>query len=74
MRTYEWTKELLTFAKYDPHHRQCVSECLALEPSFLAIRAKLQPEEQEILDRYITACEEVQYSLIFVARDLRKNC
>ena len=73
MEDHRWTKKLLMLACKEPYHLQCVSECSALEPAYEKLRSSLSPEEQDLLDRYISACEEVQYSLIFLARQLGEN-
>lgn len=67
MNEYGWTRRMIELAKHDPIHQQRRSECEELEPAFLQLRAKLPPEDRDLLDRYINACEESQYSLIYTA-------
>lgn len=67
MNRYKWTTRMIELAKHDPIHQERNAECEELEPAFLQLRAKLSPEEQELLDMYIDACEESRYSLIYTA-------
>ena len=66
----KWVKQVLELAKTDGHYRECARAVARLEPDFLRIRKKLNPSEQETLDLYIAACEELSFSLIYPARQL----
>ena len=63
----DWIKQIFEIAKTDENYQECVRMVAQLEPDFLQIRQKLSPQEQEILDSYIAACEELHFSLIYPA-------
>ena len=68
-----WIKEMQALAKADPWYQECLAEVERREPEFQRIREKLTDEEQEALDLYIAACEELQYSCIYPAYELGKR-
>lgn len=68
-----WIQELPSLAKADPYCQECLAEVERRTPEFQRIRDKLTEEEQEVLDLYIAACEEHQYSFIYPAYELGKR-
>lgn len=69
----DWRMEMLALARIDPWHAACAEALRRAEPLFLAIQASLPEDQQEALDQYISACEELQYSLIFSAYEVGKR-
>ena len=59
--------EILRAAKNDTVYRECLRMAENLEPGFLSLRASLPPEQQDLLDRYIAACEAMDDALLAVA-------
>ena len=56
--------DVLIGAKEHVWYQECLARVRALEPGFLEIRAGLSPEKQELLDRYIAACEAMDDALL----------
>ena len=54
----------------DAWYQQCLADLQAKEPAFLAIRETLTEGQQEQLDAYIAACEELEHSKIYIAYEL----
>ena len=67
---YDWINQVLALAKTDENYQECVRRVAQLEPDYLRIWEKLSPSEQEALDLYIAACEELNFSLIYPAHRL----
>ena len=68
MTNQEWYRYLYDRAKNDPWYQECLRVCREREPELVKLRTSLTPQEQEILDLYIAACEELQFALIFLTR------
>lgn len=62
-----FTDALNTRTAIHPWHRECSRRVSQLEAAFTRIRGALPSEDQEILDWYISACEELEYSCVFAA-------
>lgn len=67
MLEYDWRQEMYDLAREDPWCKKCLAHVAELEPGFLRLRDKLNPDEQAVLDSYINACEEASFSLIYPA-------
>ena len=65
-----WKDILVLRASTDKWYQQCLQEVRALETEFLEVRATLTPEQQDALDRYIAACEELEHALTQLAYHL----
>jgi len=63
MDRMQWEERLTQLAKDDPWYQQLLRECEEAEPEFLRIRASLPPSDQEMLDRYISLCEELGHRM-----------
>ena len=70
---YPWYDEVLARVKDDPWHRECLAETARWEPQFLKIRDSLSPEDQEALDFYIAACEQLRSSFIYPAYEVGRG-
>ena len=58
----------------DPDYQQALQKLEEVEPEYLALLETLTPEQRDVLERYIAACEEVDDALLFLAyEDGRKN-
>ena len=62
-----WKDVLTLWTAADPWYQQCLREVQALEADFLEVRAALAPAQQDTLDRYIAACEELEHALTQLA-------
>ncbi|MGM9588822.1 MAG: hypothetical protein ACI3V0_01455 [Faecousia sp.] len=51
----------------DDVYQELLHACLTLEPEFLRIRASLSCQEQDILERYLALCEELDYRRLMLA-------
>ena len=69
MNNYEWLQWLYNGAKQESWYSQCLRVYQEREAGFLEIRSRLPPQEQEILDLYIAACDELQFTLVHLAAD-----
>lgn len=63
----DWIEELMALAASDPWYQECLADVNAREPAFLTIRDTLTVTQQEQLDGYIAACEELEHSLVLLA-------
>lgn len=63
-------KMLFRRAEEDAWHQQMRQLVEEYEPAYLKIRESLPPQQQEDLDNYISACENQERSLAFIAYTL----
>lgn len=70
---HPWYDEVLARVKDDPWHRECLAEVERLEPMFLQIRDSLSPSDQESLDSYIAACEQLRSNFIYPAYEVGRR-
>lgn len=61
-------ERLMELAKLDRHYQNCLAEVQRLEPSFLALRDSLPEEQRQVLEHYLSACEELDHALAVLAR------
>lgn len=65
-------EQLLTQAvKNDSVYRNLLQKCLAVEPDYLRFRSTVSGEDQKILDRYISLCEELDHRRTCLALSLK---
>ena len=69
----DWIHDLMDLARCSPHYQNCLQDVQDTEPAFLAIRESLTPEQQEQLDAYLSACEELEHCLTLLAYQLHRN-
>lgn len=69
----DWKEEMYRRAKVDPWHQACLQRVNGMEGAFLTIRDSLSLSQQEQLDAYIAACEELEYSLIYIVREMDRE-
>ena len=67
MEHTEWMEYLIERAKVDPQYQSCLEEVKRMEPEFLAWRDTLEENRRNVLDDYLSACEELDHALLMVA-------
>ena len=68
--TNQQEQKLMEAAKRDMHYLRLLTACREMEPEYQRIKAGLDPEDQQKLDRYISLCEELDYRRICIAMEL----
>ena len=64
---------LVPMMEQDPDYQHALQKLKDAEPDYLAIWETMTPENQEILERYIAACEALDDPLIFLAYQIGRN-
>ena len=64
---------VMKHAALDEHYQSCLEEVKRLEPEFLALRNSLSQQQQQILDSYLSACEEMDYALLPMAVEVGQS-
>ena len=67
MKQEYWDQILLEAARKDPEYQALLRTCREAEESYRAILDSLSPEQQEQLQDYICACEELEHRLTVLA-------
>lgn len=73
MCNQDWMDEMYRRAKTDDWHQTLQGDVDAAEPAFLTIRNSLPQAQQEQLDTYVAACEELEHSLALIAYELGRE-
>ena len=60
-------KTLMERAKNDPDYQACLEEVRRWEPAYLAILDSLPEMQRRSLEKYISACEELDHILLLLA-------
>ena len=58
---------LVPMMDVDPDYQQALQELQKVEPEYRALLETLNPEQRDVLERYIAACEELDDALLFLA-------
>ena len=66
-------EELNSRLQNDPWHRECMKEIEKRTAAYEALRSTLNPQQQEDLDLYIAACEELEHSAVFAAYQIGRE-
>ena len=69
----KWLDEVYALAKEDAWCIQCRKQVEAAEPAYLQLRERLCLEDQEALEKYISACEELRFSLVPITYELGRS-
>lgn len=69
----DWEKVLADIAKQDEHYQNCLNEVQELEILFLRLREMLSPTQRELLDRYLSACDELDHAMVRLAYQLGRE-
>lgn len=48
-------------AKSDSLYLELLAKCHKYEDAYTRIKSQLSPDDQEILERYVSLCEELEY-------------
>ena len=64
---------LVPMMEQDPDYQQALQKLKDVEPDYLALLETMTPENREILERYIAACEALDDPLIFLAYQIGRN-
>ena len=67
MKEINWYEKLTELARHDHHYQACLAEVKRLEPGFLVLRDSLTGQQRQILDGYLSACEEMDHALLMLA-------
>lgn len=59
--TYAQEKKLIAAIRADLHYQELLLRCTELESDYIQIKCSLSEENQDKLDLYIAACEELEY-------------
>ena len=63
----DWMNQVTELSKRDPEYQNLLRRLMGLEEDFILLRNSLPPEQREQLDRYISACEELDHRLMQLA-------
>ena len=69
----EWLNRMYALAQKDAHCQQMLRDVQALETSYLSIIQKMEKADAATVDRYVAACEEQNYNLIFSAYEIGRQ-
>ena len=64
---------LVPMMEQDPDYQQALQKLKETEPAYLALLETMTPENREILERYIAACEALDDPLIFLAYQIGRS-
>ena len=54
-------QQLQKYLQCDPDYQRLLLACNALEKEYARIKEQLTKEDQILLDKYLTLCEELEY-------------
>ena len=63
-------QQLNLLASSDKLYQELLTECQKQEEDYLRIKCSLSTSDQELLDRYIALCEELEYRRTYLAFDI----
>ena len=66
-------EKLMARANCSSVYQEKLEEVKRLEPAFLALRDSLPEEQRQILESYLSACEELDHELLCTAVDLLRE-
>lgn len=70
--TYEQEVQLIELTRQDEFYQQLLAECDARTPDYLRILRSLSEADQELLDTYISVCENLEYRRTCLAASMSK--
>ena len=68
-----FTDELHSRLQNDPWYQDCAKDVQQRTAAYEAICSTLTPQQQEDLDLYIAACEELEHTAVFVAYQIGRE-
>lgn len=69
----EWLNRMYALAQKDAHCQQMLRDVQVLKASYLTVIQKLEKSDAATVDRYVAACEEQNYSLVFSAYEIGRQ-
>ena len=73
MEEFDIWKVLADRSRQDPWYQTCLSMVQEREAEYLALRKTLPEAQQEILEDYLAACQELEDSLVLLAYQLGRE-
>lgn len=73
MEREELWRYLVPMMEQDSDYQQALQRLNAAEPDYLALLETMTPENREVLERYIAACEAMDDPLIYLAYQIGRN-
>ena len=70
--TYEQEQKLIEAIKKDAQHIKLLAACEQLEPEYERIAGSIPERDREILEKYISLCEELEYRRTCIALNMEK--
>ena len=77
MNKDELWQYLVPVMEQDPEYQEALQQIKNAEPNYLALLETLSPKNQEVLERYIAACEAADDHLLYLAYQIGRastNC
>ena len=68
----ELWRKLVLVAEHSADYQQALQQLKEIEADYSALLETLAPEKQEVLERYIAACEAMDDALVLLAYRLGK--
>lgn len=68
----EREQQLDAAAKLDMEYLRLLAACRELEAEYVAVTAALPEAHRDIIDRYISLCEELEYRRTYLALEMGK--
>ena len=69
----ELWRRLISMMEQDADYQQALQQLKSAETDYLTLSASLTPEDREVLERYIGACEAMEDPLVYLAYALGKT-
>ena len=69
----ELWRKLVLVAEHSTDYQQALQQLKEIEADYSALLETLAPEKQEVLERYIAACEAMDESLVYLAYQLGRT-
>lgn len=73
MEEFDFWMEVGRMSRDDEWHRTCLEMVQQREAAYFAIRDSLPPQQQEELEDYLAACQELDASLALLAYQLGRQ-
>ena len=70
MKQDYWDQILWEAARRDPEYQALLARCRELEGPYRALLESLPPERQELLEAYISLCEELEHRMTVLACEI----
>ena len=64
---------LVPMMEQDADYQQALQKLKEIEPEYLDLLETLSPQQRDVLDRYISACEAVDDPLVYLAYQIGRN-